>query len=217
MPTRALRCSLLSALAVVVFCQAASAATIFLSEFSSDQTSASQLAATLDFQVIGNTINLTVANQTTAPNDFAIDAIYFNVTDAVGLESLTLNAVAGSACPSCRWDLVTDPSDMRRQAGGFGMFDVALIGPNGRHPLLVEAGETLLFELTADGAFDMFDFTTELSTIPPGDTPSIGAAKFVRGPGDDSAVGGTVPEPSTALLVLAGLTGLAVARRRQAR
>ena len=44
---------------------------------------------------------------------------------------------------------------------------------------------------------------------------AIVAAKFVAGPGDDSAVGAFIPEPGTvALLGLAGLLGLR--RRRRA-
>jgi hypothetical protein len=40
-------------------------------------------------------------------------------------------------------------------------------------------------------------------------------AKFVNGPGDDSAFGANVPEPSTASLLGLGLVGVAAIRRRR--
>ena len=69
------------------------------------------------------------------------------------------------------------------------------------------------FTIIGTGSFDMADFAAEFSTTPPGDTASIAVAKFVRGPGDDSAFGSFVPEPSTGLLLGIGLVGLAAKQR----
>ena len=53
----------------------------------------------------------------------------------------------------------------------------------------------------------------ELSTLPPGDQPVVAAAKFVHGPEDDSAFGGSVPEPASLSLLAAALVGIAARRR----
>ena len=196
---------------VLTWAQSVLAAPISLSTISSDATPASVLDATLDFQIIGNTVNLTVSNDTTAPDAYAIDSIFFTVTADVDLGSIALISVGGNACPACAWSLSTGIA-----ADGMGVFDVGLIGPAGNDPDQVTSGESVLFVLTANGAFDMSDFASELSSIPPGANPAFAVAKVVRGPGDDSAFGGTnVPEPGTGLLVLLGLSGLAAAGRRR--
>ena len=81
------------------------------------------------------------------------------------------------------------------------------------------AGETFVFELTIAGVgtFDMSDFAIELSQAPPGDTTALVAAKFVNGPGDDSAFGATIPEPGTFAMLGLGILGLGVIGRRRDR
>ena len=194
------------------------ASTILLSQVSSDETPAEALFAELHFDVVGavlsQTLVLKLLNRTDESNlqfgtgEYKITAIYFNVNDASNLTGLTLLSPSG-------WSLETN----QRGGGEFGRFDYALIGDLGRPPhQAIDAGASLTFELaiTASGEVFMEDFATELSRTPPGSMPQIAQAKFVQGPLDDSAFGGSshvVPEPGAALLVTAGLLG-AVLRRR---
>ena len=60
-----------------------------------------------------------------------------------------------------------------------------------------------MFELLINGGVGTFTMD---------DFGPLVAAKFVNGPGDDSAFG-TVPEPSTAVLFMLGLAGLSLRRR----
>jgi hypothetical protein len=67
---------------------------------------------------------------------------------------------------------------------------------------------TFTFSISGTGPFAPGDF------IAPSSLGYTAAAKFVNGPGDDSAYG-AVPEPSTGLLLATGLIGLAVNGRRR--
>ena len=118
-----------------------------------------------------------------------------------------------------RWNFSQTPPPIT--ADGFGGFDFNLAdkgtGPPAQRE--IQAGETVafVFTITGTGPFDMADFAAEFSTVPPGDTPAIAAAKFVRGPGDDSAFGSHVPEPATATLLGLGLGLLGLGARRRPR
>jgi len=178
------------------------ATTITLSDLSSDETDPSVLDAILDFSVSDSTLTLTVTNTTEDPNFYNINEVYFNATSNVmGLSPET--PFPGG------WSLSTNQS-----ADGFGVFDFALTDGVGTDEAQIIPGETVTFKFTIVGtnSFSADDFTTERSTIPPGDRPAFAAAKFVQGPGDDSAYG-AVPEPSTVLLLGAGLIGLALVGR----
>jgi hypothetical protein len=200
----------------------ATGTSINLSGASSDNTPAEALFATLEFDVVGSVLRLTVRNRTDESNvsfgtgEYKINEIYFNATPNVSALSLT--------SPATGWSLETN----KKGGGAFGRFDFALIGNLGRgvHEN-VEAGASLVIELdiSGTGPFDMTDFASEPSRIPPGTMPSIVQAKFVQGPGDDSAFGASgsgyvggpggpvdVPEPGAALLVAAGLIGTVVRR-----
>jgi len=187
----------------------ASASTITLSGESSDQTDPSKLGATLDFSVSGNTLQLVLTNLTSP--SFNILSVYWNASAVVSGLALTFadHSVAG--------DVTEDwmPVETGQMADGFGTFDFALIdGVGETNTRLIGPGEWITFSMTISGtcadstSCDINDFV-----VANGDG-YIGAAKFVNGPGDDSAFGATIPEPSSALLIGMGL--LALARKDKA-
>lgn len=173
------------------------AAVIELSLFSSDETPASSLSAEMTFTVVSSTLTLKVENT----SEFSITQLYFNATSDVAGLTLT---------PEPGWTLATSAA-----ANGFGLFDFALLDGVGPDPAGIMPGEELFFTLAIGGAGPFVDtaFTTEFSTIPPGDSPMIGAAKFIIEPITDDSAFGAVPEPTTlAGLALLGAFGL---RRRR--
>ncbi len=212
------RRALIATAASLAFANMASAAIITLSDFSSNgelpPIPAEDLSATLDFQVSGNTLTLTVTNDTPSPIDsYNINQIFFNFSDNV-------SNLAISAFPA-QWLLDTTGI----MVDGWGVFDVGLIHGHGDNPgdpthHLIEPGalNAKTFEFTFDGVgITENDFVLAISDVSnsPGNTPMFAAAKFVQGPNDDSAFG-AVPEPGT--LALLGLAGglLAMRRRRTA-
>ena len=179
----------------------ATASIITLSTHSSDATLPSVLNATLDFDVTGSLLTLTVTNTTVVPNTFNINELYFNGSaNVLGLTPVIIPT---------GWSFLTT-----QMADGFGMFDFALIDGVDNDPSTIMPGEIVVFSFTISGTAGKVDFVNELSDPMPGHTIAIAAAKFVVGPGDDSAFGAFVPEPGTvALLGLAGLLGLRRRRR----
>lgn len=197
-------CALLLAVSVA---PAASASILVLSKYSSDETPSSILDALLEFTITGGGTELTldVSNNTTAPNEFDVNQVFFNVLDTSSATGLVLTS------PSTGWEVIPDTS-----ADGFGRFDICLEDGVGGDPHKILPGETVTFtfDILGSGPFYDTDFSTDLSTIPPGNTLALAAAKFVSGPGDDSAYGATdVPEPVS--LVLAAVGGLVMLRTRR--
>ncbi len=190
--------ALLSALAVV---NTASATLINLSDASSDETDAGLLSATMDFEVLGNVLTLTVTNNTADPTAYKINELYFNVPDGV---TLSFDGLPG-------WSDATNV-----MVGLFGTFDFALLDGQGGSPNQILAGETVEFTFTITlGSPDKDAFVT-LFSDPVGDNDGwIVAAKFVSGPGDDSAYGAAIPTPG--VLALLGAAGLVGSRRRRRR
>lgn len=164
-----------------------------LSDLSSDETPPELLSATFDFIVADGALQLTVRNDTDAPDGFDIDAVFFNVSP--GIDGLEL------ATPIDGWQLVAD-----ERADGFGTFDYSLqtISGNDLAEIAPQQAVTFMLQIQGDQLFDETDFTTQFSGIPPGSHPAIAAAKFVNGPGDDSAFGAVVPEPTTIALLSFG-------------
>ena len=184
--------------------QAQAALVYTFSDLSSDATPASDLDATLTFTVVSggsatfnDLLTLTLDNQTTAPNAFNINEVYFNFTGDHSGFSLESGIATLNHGPT--------PAD------GFGDFDIKLDGFT-----LVSGGASVwTIDLGLTGVTE--SYFNDLSSIPPGDTQTLAALKFVQGPGDDSAFGAVVPVPAAVWLFGSGLLGLiGVARRKKA-
>lgn len=173
-----------------------------LSDASSDETDPAMLSAHLSFDVSGSTLTLTAFNDTAGDESFDLSAIYFNATSSVD------HIVLLSAPPG--WEILT-----LQHAGMFGTFDYALFSQRGNDPWEIHPGQSQEFILEISGSIPLLDtdFTTDLSTIPTGNRPSLAAIKFINGPGDDSAFGAVVPEPTT--LILLGFAACAACSRRK--
>jgi hypothetical protein len=216
-------CSIgLAAVTVGLSAAAGNAATISLSDVSSDLTPASTLDATLDFQVLGgNQLQLTLTNNTSAPDEFNINAIYWNALSVVSGLSLisATHSVTGDVTGA--WT----PVLTNQLADGFSNFDFSLDdGVGEMNPNIVMPGDYITFAMNISGACADSISCLDTDFITTNAGGYFAAAKFVNGPDDpeapgteDSAFGATViPEPSTALLVgmgLACLSGRSVRRR----
>ena len=107
----------------------ASIISLELSTHASEPIDPSILAATFDFSVTGQTLTLTVTNNTSLPNEYNINRIYFNANANVGnltsssTGQFDLNAISGNA-------------------DGFGMFDFVLSHgpPAGENHHLIQPG-----------------------------------------------------------------------------
>jgi hypothetical protein len=177
----------------------ASASFINLSTHSSDHTAPSRLSATLDFEVFDSMLTLTVSNDTADPWEYTINRLFFNVDPESDVTGLELTGAPDG------WTLVTD-----KKAGGFGYFDFALIGGVGNDPWNILPGEREVFTFTILGSASVSDFLRATST-----EGFVAAAKFIRGPGDDSAFGAAIPAPGAIVLLAAGWCRGQRLRRRQ--
>ena len=90
---RWLLCSLIAL--PLAWASPAAALTIVLSQFSSDETPAEVLDATLEISVAGDQLTLTLTNDTTAPDEYDITEIFFN--GASNVTGLTLDSATHSA------------------------------------------------------------------------------------------------------------------------
>lgn len=178
--------------------------TLTFSDFSSDETPAQDLAATLEFTIDGGTLVLTATNTTPIDVGFDITAVYFNALSHVtGLSMAT---------PVEGWLLFEN-----RHADGFGRFGFGLLTEDGNDPFELgpQQSQTFRFDISGNGPFDADEFVLAMSIIPPGHISAIAAIKFANGPGDDSAFGAVVPEPATLLLLMVGLGVVGLHKRRR--
>ncbi|MCZ6850761.1 MAG: PEP-CTERM sorting domain-containing protein [Planctomycetota bacterium] len=198
----------------------ASGAIINLSTNSSEPgIDPSLLSATLEFQITGvllNELTLTITNNTSAPNEFVMNRIYFNFKASSNVTGLTL---ANQPANGASWGLVPFDPDfpLNTAADSFGSFDILLRHgpPEGHNHHLIKSGESAVFTFAIQGTGPFFDtdFIGDLSQQFDHNDLMFAAAKFVMGPGDASAFGGNVPEPGTVALL--GLAGLLALRRRR--
>ncbi|MHC4131816.1 MAG: PEP-CTERM sorting domain-containing protein [Planctomycetota bacterium] len=185
---------------------------VTLCDYTTDETPAEDLDATVEFSLSGSSLTIVVTNLTDGPDSgtdtgYDITALYFNATD--NILGLTLED------PDFGWILY--PWDNITKAGGLGQFDYVLRGKIGNNPIIVEgeSSQTFTLSVTHDGSgASESNFYSEMSSRPPGNNPMLIAAKFQRGPNDDSAFGGThAPEPATVAIL--GLGSMIVFMKRK--
>lgn len=196
-----------------------SAATITLSDVSSDATPASVLDATLDISVLGgNTLQIIATNTTSAPNLFNINEVYWNAS--LSVSGLTLTSATHSVNGNVLAAWV--PVEAGSAADGFGAFSFAVTdGVGAKNPNVIQPGNSVTFVLAISGACALALNCADTDFVVQNAMGYIAAAKFVNGPDDpespgneDSAFGAAVPEPSTALLLAFGLVAIARVTRR---
>jgi hypothetical protein len=205
--------------AAILASSSARATTITLSDASSDATPASSLDATFVFNVLAfDTLELVVTNDTTAPHEFDINAVYWNASDDVtGLTLLAAFDTNTLQDHFASWN----PIQTDIMADGFGNFEFGLTDGLGENdPNSIMPGDSITFVMAIDGPCadalncDMTDF---FAANPKG---YVAAAKFASGPNDpeapgtqDSAWGAAIPEPGSAGLLGLGLAALFIGRR----
>jgi len=195
--------------------QDARATTITLSHYSSKPAVAPEvLDATLSFAVAGDQLMLTLTNETTAPDRYRINGIWWNGAANVMAVSLASATHSAFGDVTAAWA----PVERRTKAADFGRFDFALTASQRTRGSLLGSGESITFALTifGSGPFDAEDF------VDPNRRGMTGAARFVHGPiGRRKAFGASdtsltpIPEPGTAALLGSGLLGMALAARRR--
>jgi hypothetical protein len=191
----------------------AAASALTFSFNSTDSTPASDLDAELDIQVVGSELTLTLSNTSSS---FNLNELFFNAASNVtGLSLTSATHSDGGTDVTSSWLLVTaGPPGNPTHVGSFGTFDFGLDGPTGSNdPALIGPGESIVFVLAISGAGPFS--AAQFEELTSGPNPSLAAVKFVNGPGDDSAFGNTVPEPSSALLLATGLAALGALRGRR--
>jgi hypothetical protein len=204
----------IAAIAVVLLCGSARAATLRFSDASSDATSAGSLTATLTYTLpTASTLELSLRNDTTSSAPFEISSLYFNTFAdlfyilIVSAESSLEGQNTGAWRFICTGDDLASPR--------FGTFDHVLRNPNaGTEAHRIAPGETQHFSFLVSCADRAGCDEQMLADWSRGANPAIFAARFEEGPAGDTATGAVfVPEPSTAALLAVGLAWLSRARR----
>jgi uncharacterized protein (TIGR03382 family) len=203
----------LALISVMLLATSASGSIITLSQYSSNGTPASVMDATLEFTLSSNnladspTLTLAATNDTTAPDTYNINELYFNLPDWRSIDSITLDLVDGS--PPSAWSQVGIV-----MVDGFGDFDVGVT--DGTTPVnVIIPTQTKTFEFTLTGTGNIYDtdFTDPDNLSTNNSFLAVVAGKFIQGSGGDSAYGASIPDPATLALVMLG--SVALLRRRR--
>jgi hypothetical protein len=194
-------------LAALLLCATAEGTAILgFSDYSSDETSPSDLDANVQFTVTGSQLIIDIDNQ----SDFQISQLYFNSDiDLTGLDF-----AAGSGANS-KWKTQGGGDKQGKSADGFGKYNWLIDFGNDANRL--PPGTTQLV-LDMTGTTTEATIITKLSQIPPGDIQALAAIKFEAGPNADSAFGATitlVPEPTTFIVLGVGLLLLGLFYRKR--
>jgi hypothetical protein len=133
-----------------------------------------------------NQLQLTVENTTC--DTATITAAFWNLTNTIS-SPVSLNSVVPVAPDVVDTTWITGYSQTQStndgfgfKAGGFGHFDATVyngnLNPNGGNPIEILAGETLIFDLTYTGSYNLCDILTEISTPEPGERNRNAVGRF---------------------------------------
>jgi len=158
-------------------------------------------------------LTLTAANLTPEIDGFSIDELYFNTTASPGdIEQFKFKDLVGGGNKN-NWDLTYDTDNI--SAADFGLFDISLVSTSER----IEPQETFIFTIEIKTTFapeyTEEDFFTLSSAPPGGTTTAYGAGYFFDGPEEQIAYGAYALTPEPATILLLGLGGLALLRKRR--
>lgn len=186
--------------------QARASVILDFSDFSSDETPVSALDAFVQFSVSAGQLFVGINNT----SSYSIAQLYFN-TDTT-LTGLAFNA---SGATNSAWSVTGTGASQTLGADGMGRYNWLINFGSGSNRLASGSLMNLVFDMT--GTTSEATIGSKLSINPPGKVMALAVIKFEAGPNDDSAFGGTtttrVPEPSSALLLGAGLVALIRSRR----
>lgn len=207
------------AVAVLVAAGPAAAATITFGldvEFSgadAPEGTAPWATATFDDSFGGaNTVRLTMSANNLVDSETVKDWL-FNFDPNLNPNQITFTPVNNSASVP---DNILTGTDLFK-ADGDGFYDILFDfpPPPGSQDARFEAGETVIYDLTYVAPISAFSFNF-LSEPDGGQGEYFSAAQIQQIGPDDTGSGwiGFVPEPSTGLLVAAGLAALAASRRK---
>ena len=205
-------------LSLVCLLSTAQGTHIDLSNYSSEapDVPASWLDARLSFTVVDDgdwKLEVTAKNWT--PENvgdlaFNISELYFNTT--ADITNMTLDSVVGGNKDD--WTLTFNTDSI--QVGGLGLYDISLISNNSSMEY-IDPLEIVKFTIIIDGVSPSYLETDFFAlSSPSGDSlVAYGVGKFFGGgPGDLSAYGAYIPEPTTILMLSLGALALVRARKQ---